>query len=146
MSWLPKRKVLVPTDFSEPSVEAARTALEFVEHGADVHVLYVLEPLEHTSPGVLFGDFDAESRKSRAMRALDEFLQRHELTGLTCGVQIGNPGLKIAEYAKEHGIDLVVMPSHGHHGLKRILLGSVTERALRHAECPVLVLRRMDTD
>lgn len=146
MSWLPKSKVLVPTDFSEPSIEAIRTALELVEHGADVHVLHVLEPMEHTSPGVVFGDFDSESRKARAVNTLDEFLNRHELAGLTCGVQIGNPGLKIAEYAADHGIELIVMPSHGHHGLKRILLGSVTERALRHAECPVLVMRRFDTD
>lgn len=146
MSWLPKSKVLVPTDFSEPSIEAIRTALKLVEHGADVHVLHVLEPMEHTSPGVVFGDFDPESRQARAVNTLDEFLNRHELAGLTCGVEIGNPGLKIAEYATEHGVELIVMPSHGHHGLKRILLGSVTERALRHAECPVLVLRRVDTD
>lgn len=142
MSWLPKKKVLVPTDFSEPSVDAIHTALEMVEHGVDVHILHVLEPLEHTSPGVLFGDFDPESRKARTINYLNEFLKAHELDGLTGAIQIGNPGLKITEYAEENKIDLIVMPSHGYHGLKRILLGSVAERVLRHAECPVLVLRR----
>lgn len=146
MSWLPRKKVLVPTDFSEPSVEAIQTARELVENDADLTVLYVLEPLEYAAPASLFGDFDPDARKARATKFLDEFLARHELSGLTCEIVIGNPGLKITEYASEHGIKLIVMPSHGYHGLKRILLGSVAERVLRHAECPVLVLRRMDND
>jgi nucleotide-binding universal stress UspA family protein len=74
------------------------------------------------------------------------FWGSHELTGLTELVQVGNPGIVISDYAKQSGAELVVMPSHGHHGLRRILLGSVAERVLRHAECPVLVLRRADKD
>ena len=61
-------------------------------------------------------------------------------------IWIGNPGLEITEYARESKSDLIVIPSHGHHGLRRILLGSVAERVLRHAECPTLVLRRQDAD
>ena len=146
MNWLPRKKVLVPTDFSDPSVEAMQTALQLVEHGSDVHVLHVLEPMEHTSPGVLYGDFDPDSRKSRTVSFLDEFLKRHELEGLSSAVEIGNPGLRITEYAAENDVELIVMPSHGYHGLRRIMLGSVAERVLRHAECPVLVLRRSDKD
>lgn len=146
MSWLPKKTILVPVDFSEPSVEAIRTALELVNDPASVHVLHVLDEIEHTAPAVLFGEFDEPARKQRAGEFLSEFLKRHELTGLTELVQVGNPGIVISDYAKQSGAELVVMPSHGHHGLRRILLGSVAERVLRHAECPVLVLRRADKD
>ncbi|MFT5324986.1 MAG: nucleotide-binding universal stress UspA family protein [Planctomycetaceae bacterium] len=146
MSWLPKKTILVPVDFSDPSVEAIRTALELVNDPASVHVLHVLDEIEHTAPAVLFGEFDEPARKQRAGEFLSEFLKRHELTGLTELVQVGNPGIVISDYAKQSGAELVVMPSHGHHGLRRILLGSVAERVLRHAECPVLVLRRADKD
>lgn len=50
----------------------------------------------------------------------------------------------IADSADETRTDLIVMPSHGDHGVARVLLGSVTERVLRHAKCPILVLRRRD--
>lgn len=146
MSWLPKKTVLVPTDFSEPSVDAVNTALDLVENPSDVHVLYVLEELEHSAPAALFGDFDEDSRKQRAGEFLDQFLNRNGITGVTEVIRIGNPGLEITEYARESKSDLIVIPSHGHHGLRRILLGSVAERVLRHAECPTLVLRRQDAD
>ena len=56
----------------------------------------------------------------------------------------GNPGLEIAEFAEEIGAALIVIPSHGYHGVKRWILGSVAERVIRHAKCSVLVLRRSD--
>tara|TARA_R110002072_G_scaffold13481_2_gene56849 strand:+ start:38357 stop:38797 length:441 start_codon:yes stop_codon:yes gene_type:complete len=146
MSWLPRKTIVVPTDFSEPSVEAIRTAMELVEQPASVHVLHVLDEMEHTAPAALFGDFDDEARKKRAGEFLNGFLERHALTGLTELVEVGNPGMVISDYARQAEAGLIVMPSHGHHGLRRILLGSVAERVLRHAECPVLVLRRADND
>ncbi len=146
MSWLPKKTVLVPTDFSEPSAEAVHTALELVESGADVHVLHVLQPIEHTAPEVLFGDLDDATRSEKATQFLTDFLVRHGINGVTKTVRIGDPGMAVSEYATEIKADLIVIPSHGHHGLRRILLGSVAERIIRHAECPTLVLRRMDRD
>lgn len=142
MSWLPRKTILVPTDFSDSSVEAIRTALELVDNPENVHVLHVLSEIEHTAPAVLFGDFDDASRKQKAGKFLSEFIHRHELAGLTELVRVGNPGIEISDYAEESGAELIVMPSHGRHGLHRVLLGSVAERVLRHAECPVLVLRR----
>ena len=146
MSWLPKKSVLVPTDFSEPSADAVHTALELVESGADVHVLHVLQPIEHTAPEVLFGDLDDATRSEKATQFLADFLHRHEIDGVTASVRIGDPGMVVSEYAHENKVDLIVIPSHGHHGLRRILLGSVAERIIRHAECPTLVLRRQDHD
>lgn len=144
MSWLPKKKVLVPTDFSEPSVAAIKTALELVEEPSGVHVLYVIEEIEHSAPAVLFGDFDDEARKKRAGEFLSDFLARHELSEVTPRIQVGNPGMEITKYAKECEAELIVIPSHGHHGLRQILLGSVADRVVHHAECPTLVLRRPD--
>ncbi|MBI1310628.1 universal stress protein [bacterium] len=146
MSWLPKKTVLVPTDFSEPSADAVHTALELVECGADVHVLHVLQPIEHNAPEVLFGDLDDDTRRDKAGQFLADFLKRHGINGVTRIIRIGDPGLAVAEYAAENNADLIVIPSHGHHGLRRILLGSVAERIIRHAECPTLILRRKDHD
>jgi nucleotide-binding universal stress UspA family protein len=56
-------------------------------------------------------------------------------------VAFGDPGQRITAYAEEVGADVIVMPSHGRTGLKRLLLGSVAERVLRLAHCPVLVLK-----
>ena len=146
MSWLPEKTVLVPTDFSGPSVDAIKTAMELVETAPDVHVLCVLEHLEHSAPAALFGDFDEPSRKKRSGDFLNQFLKRHEIAGVTEAIRIGNPGFEITEYARESKSDLIVIPSHGHHGLRRILLGSVVERVLRHTECPTLVLKRKTSD
>ena len=146
MTWHPRKRVLVPVDFSEPTARAIQTAREFVEQDGDVHVLYVLTPLDNTSPGVLLGSVDDESRTEAAQKYVDEFLSSHQVEGATTVIRIGDPGLTIADYVASEDVDLIVMPSHGRHGISRILLGSVAERVLRHAECPVLVLRCEQSD
>ena len=55
--------------------------------------------------------------------------------------RFGDPGHQIAQYAEEAKADLIVLPSHGRSGLQRLLIGSVAERVVRHAPCPVLVVR-----
>ncbi len=144
MAWLPKKLVVVPIDFSGKSVDAITTALEFVEDPVSVHVVHVLVPLGNMSPGVVWGTIDDASREKAVREYFDKFLTEHGQTGVTTHVDIGDPGLKITEYAIETGADLIVLPSHGYHGVKRVLMGSVAERIIRHAECPVLVLRRPD--
>ena len=59
-------------------------------------------------------------------------------------VAVGTPFLEIARYAEEHAIDLIVMGTHGRTGLQHVLLGSVAERVLRYAKCPVLTIRTTD--
>ena len=66
--------------------------------------------------------------------------------GVTVEVRFGNPGIEVAEFAEKTGADLIVLPSHGYHGVKRFVLGSVAERIIRHATCSVLVLRRSDAE
>ena len=58
----------------------------------------------------------------------------------------GKPGVTILKVSEEISADLIVIPSHGYHGMKRLVLGSVAERVIRHATCSVLVLRRSDAE
>lgn len=144
MPWLPKQTVLVPVDFSLPaSLQAVTTALQLVAKPQDLHVLHVLAP----SPPLAFGYGDIsgipESVEQQKVVAdqLSRFLQEHNAGGAKQLIRVGDAGLVIADYAKECHADLIVIPSHGYHGAKRLLLGSVAERVLRHAPCSVLVLR-----
>lgn len=145
MAW--KRKnVVVPVDFSENSAPAVRTAFEFVDDRANVTLVHVLMPLDYVSPGVAWGNVDNESREKALEHHMAEFISENELDGVQSAIRFGNPGLEISEFASKSEADLVLIPSHGYHGFKRMLLGSVAESVVRHVECPVLVLRREDAD
>ena len=141
-----KQCVVVPIDFSAKSSDAVATALEFVDDPAHVHVVHAVIPLDNMSPGVVWGTVDDESRVKAVEKHFSEFISENRFAGVTTVIRMGNPGIEITEYAEEVGADLIVIPSHGYHGVRRFLLGSVAERVLRHAHCPVLVLRRYDTD
>ena len=142
MSWLPKQTVVVPVDFSEPSLAAVDAALELVESPAHVKVIYVLPVLSPAEPGVIWDTLSDESRCEHATQALDEQFSDKKYGGLDLRAVVGDPGHKITEFAEEISADLIVLPSHGRTGLKRILIGSVAERVVRLAHCPVLVLRQ----
>lgn len=146
MSALKKQCVVVPIDFSAKSSEAVATALEFVDDPAKVHIVHAVIPLDNMSPGVVWGTVDDESRVKAVREHFEEFVRDNSFQGVTTVIRMGNPGIEITEYAEEVGADLIVIPSHGYHGVRRFLLGSVAERVLRHAHCPVLVLRRTDHD
>ena len=143
MSWLPKKTVLVPVDFSTASADALQTAMQLVAEPKDLHVLYVTTPVALMSPEGWATD-NAPARTQAAAEQLSKFLASHHASEVTQLIREGDPGLMIADYADEAHADLIVMPSHGYHGVARVLLGSVTERVLRHAKCPILVLRRQD--
>lgn len=142
MSWLPKQSVVVPVDFSTASADAIKTGLALVAKPDDLHAIYV------TAPPIAFNYLegwaldDPATRMNAACEHLTRFLKTAHAAGVKTIIREGDPGLLIADYADEVHADLIVMSSHGHHGVKRLLLGSVAERVLRHANCPVLVLRR----
>lgn len=142
MSWLPRKTVLCPVDFSTASVDAVSTALNLVAQPQDLHVIHVALPPVVYLYGESWAAEAAASRLKNADKHLAKFLADHKASNVTQVVREGDPGLSIVDYADECHADLIVMPSHGYHGAKRVLLGSVTERVLRHAKCPILVLRR----
>lgn len=138
--------VVVPVDFSEQSDFAVRSALSIAGDPKRLHIVHVLVPLDTVSPGVLLGDITNESRSSAVKKNMAKLAQEQGAAGAEEHVLVGDPGLEIADYAKKIQADLIVIPSHGYQGLKRMVLGSVAERVIRHAECSVLVLRRKDAE
>ena len=143
MSWLPKQCVVVPVDFSGESEAAIRTALELTDSPENVRLLH---PLDGMSPGVVWGDMDDKKREVAVRKHCDQYLSGHGFPQLALEIRFGHPGEEIPDYAQENSADLIVIPSHGRHGMRRFVLGSVAERVLRYAPCPVLVLRRRDAD
>ena len=147
MSFLPRKTVIAPIDFSGSSAPAVRTAMELSGNTSGLHVIYINPSLNPVSPLGIWGDADVEQTCARkAHDYLKTFLASHEICDVRTAVQIGQPAHEIVAYAEEHGADMIVIPSHGHSGVKRALLGSVAERVIRHANCPVLVLHREESD
>jgi nucleotide-binding universal stress UspA family protein len=141
MSWLPKQKVLIPVDFSDESIGAVRAALELVESSSHLNVIHVLPVISAAEPGVIWDTFTDEARCDSAVKQLRAQLAQQQITDVQLTATVGDPGHEITDHAQRIGADLIVMPSHGRTGIKHILLGSVAERVVRLAHCPVLVLR-----
>ena len=138
--------VVVPVDFSGESSAAIAAGLETVQDASQLHLIHVLIPLEALSPGISLGDFSDDERTEQATQRLSELAVENGAASAERAVLFGTPGLEISEYAARQNAELIVIPSHGFHGMKRFVLGSVTERVIRHAECSVLVLRRSDAE
>ena len=141
MSWLPKQKVVVPVDFSDESFAALSKARELVDDPANLLVVHVLQELSAMEPGEMWRTIDHEDRIRHTRQALRERLAKDEQDSVSTDVVIGDPGHEITALAEREKADLIVLNSHGHTGLKRLLIGSVAERVIRLAHCPVLVLR-----
>lgn len=141
MSWIPKQKVVVPTDLSDFSFQALDVALELVEDCSHVHIVHVLRELSPMDPGVVWGEIDDQSRREHAEETVRKHLHDPRCAQANVKILFGAPAVSIAQYAREIGADLIVVHSHGRTGAAHALIGSVTERLVRHARCPVLVIR-----
>jgi len=144
------RNILVPIDFSKMSIQAIETAKRLAQRfGATVHLAHVRQfyysagftaPMPSVVPfSVVTNDQEAEKTTSRQLNAL---AAKHGLSRATCHLLSGAPAFdEICRLAQEIPADLIVMPTHGHAGLKHVLLGSTAERIVQHSPCPVLVTR-----
>lgn len=140
------RNILVPVDFSETSGKALRFALGLAEKWkATVHLLNVV-PVPAYPPVVMVGSFDTTrfeaGLREEAERQLKELAGPHGQRIAGTRVVAGEPFWEICRAAEERRSDLIVMGSHGRTGMAHVLLGSVAERVVRHASCPVLVVNR----
>ena len=142
MTWLPRQTVVVPVDFSDDSFAALQTARELAGEPAHVHVVYVVPVLEPAEPGVIWHTVDDDSRRRHATDALKKELDARGLSTDQLFIRFGDPGHEIVRHAEEVDAGLIVVSSHGQTGLKRLLIGSVADRVVRLAHCPVLVLKR----
>jgi nucleotide-binding universal stress UspA family protein len=144
------KKILVPFDFGEPAAHA----LEFAQRlaptfGASVEALYVVPFVPSTAlPIPELGalpmasqDFDrmAADAEARLHEALAPEDTHHRYLRKT--VKIGDPRAQIVAHAAADKVDLIVMGTHGRTGAARLLLGSVAERVVREATCPVLTMQ-----
>jgi nucleotide-binding universal stress UspA family protein len=141
MKWFQNRDLVVPVDFSDDSFAALDVALQLAEKPSLVHVIHVLPLLETLSPGMVWDTVDEESRSEHAEKALKDKLAESKFEGIHMAITFGDAGQEIAEFSEKVEAGLIVLPSHGRTGLKRLLIGSVAERVVRLAHCPVLVLR-----
>lgn len=142
MAWLPKKRVVAPTDLSELSRQAYRVALEMVDNPDQVHVVHVLPTLSPMEPGVVWGDVDDNSRRAHAEKAVRKFLEPERADGAHVEILFGSPAMRIADYASKAEAEMIVLPSHGRTDAIHVLIGSTAERVVRYAHCPVLVLRK----
>jgi len=148
------RRILVPTDFSNCSNLACDMALKLaMTYGSSVELVHVYEPpawqgfvipeLVVSMPNeanTSLGDF-VQTRTQRALDHLVEKLQRAGVTQVRHRTETGEPGSTIVQIAEEEKFDLIVMGTHGRKGFERLVMGSVAERIVRQAKCPVLTIR-----
>jgi len=141
-------RLLVPSDFSSASSMALKYALRLsATFRAVVDVLHVWQPTRFLGSDVLPYAPDVptieELARSEAERALERFLSGHSCPKGTvrARVESGDPCDAILRIAREEDFDLIVMGTHGRRGVSHLLLGSVAERIVRTASCPVLTLR-----
>ena len=141
MAWFPKKTVIVPVDFSPESLGAIDVGLQLVQQPADLHVVHVVIDIAPLEAGEVWGVIDPQGRLDQMRKVLEERLAAAKYAAIRKTVVLGEPAHGITNYAQEQEADLIVIPSHGRTGLTRLLIGSVAERVVRLAHCPVLVLR-----
>jgi nucleotide-binding universal stress UspA family protein len=134
--------VIVPVDFSDDSLAAVGTAVQLVADPAHVSVVHVLQEISVLEPTEGWQPIDTQSRVRRIRETLSERLETLGHAGVQLEILVGDPGHEIAEMAQREDAELIVLPSHGRTGIRRLLIGSVAERVVRLAHCPVLVLRK----
>jgi len=140
-------RILVPTDFSEHSRQALRYGIALAEKfGADLHLLHVLQDVSVYQPDAVtvgppvvppVAALTAAARQTLAKTIADHQLER---LGARAEVREGPPVEEIVDYAHEHAIDLIVIATHGRGWLAHLLLGSVAEKVVRKAPCPVMAV------
>lgn len=140
------KRILVPTDFSEFSL----AGMDYVVSLAVLYdaQIYLLNVIDH-EPTLAFHavDLHSETLLRNNTKKAEAYLSRlvetkfRNMQNIVVVVRQGDPANVIVRFAKEQGIDLIVMATHGRTGLAHVLLGSVTEKVVRHSSVPVLTIK-----
>jgi len=147
--------IVVGIDFSGLSDGALDQALQMasLHEGAEVHVLYVEPDLwtgavfAPTLENAINADTAVTQVQERAKQRVDHMaphLRKRQIRRVVAHFRRGSPAENVAQLAADLDADLVVVGSHGHHGISRVFLGSVAERVSRLARCPVWIVRPKD--
>ncbi len=141
-------RILVPTDFSKSSANALTYGVAFASRfGAELHLLHVVQDLALFIPEAVMVSPPmmppVEQFVSAARVALDRAVQELAVPDVRVIPEVaeGTPFEEIVRFARDKDIDLIVMGTHGHTGLAHLLMGSVAEKVVRRAPCPVLTVR-----
>jgi nucleotide-binding universal stress UspA family protein len=141
------RHILAPTDFSEYSKKAVASALELAKKfGAKLTILHVIElppyPVEGYVPPSLSATFLADLERQASVD-LAQLVPEAEAAKVEVArlIAVGTPYSKIIETAEADHVDLIVMATAGRTGFSHLIMGSIAERVVRTASCPVLTIR-----
>ena len=138
------RRILVALDGSPVAAHAADVGIDLAQSlGGEVALIHVVDPAQNWAPesGVPAAEL-IKLAEQDGKRLLAEFRPRATLQMPPLEfVQVGKPTSEIMKAAKDWPADIIVIGSHGRGGISRVLLGSVAEGVMRHASCPVLVVR-----
>jgi nucleotide-binding universal stress UspA family protein len=142
------KRLFCPVDFSDASRAAMEVAADLARRsGAELFLLHAYPVPGYTFPdgSVVASPKMMQELADQAKRHLEEWRAEAErLVGaprVTADTAIGEPAAEILALAKARGADLVVMGTHGRTGLEHALMGSIAERVVRRAHCPVLTVR-----
>jgi nucleotide-binding universal stress UspA family protein len=138
------RRILCPTDFSDDAGYALHIALDLArQNGGSVLLLHVADTLG--AEGLTYSEATTRLQPEAHVRGLQEQLRRQAPPDAGVPVRFllreGSPAPEIERAAREEGCDLVVLGTHGRTGLAHLLMGSIAERVVRTAPCPVLVVK-----
>jgi universal stress protein A len=142
------RKILVPTDFSKNSLVALEYARDFAKRfDAEILLVHVFEPPPYSAMtlggGAAITPVVQEDMRQEVTQELEKIASDELADGVKVGVLLrdGSPFVEIIATAKEEHADLIVIATHGHTGIKHLLLGSTAEKVVRRAPCLVLTVR-----
>ncbi len=146
------RHILMPTDFSDVSRDAFPYALAIAQqYGAGITILHAVSLYEYdpNNPQHTFDSFEdvyktiEDTAHTEVRGMVESAAKSHQKIKIASITERGvSPHEVITSYAGEHGIDLIVMATHGRSGLSHLLIGSVTEKVIQRAPCSVLAVRR----
>ena len=139
---LPFKKILYPTDFSEASYEALKAANELALHfSAELCLVHIVSPVVPASPE--FASSAMRLQEESAEKTLQEVVKQRVSKELRIRqiVLLGEAADEITRMSEENKVDLIVIGTHGQTGWRHVVFGSVAEKVVRLAPCPVLTIR-----
>ena len=136
------KRILVPVDFSKPSRNALNYALSLAEQfGSAVTLVHIVEPVVYPNDWVYPISLPGFPETEKALLARLKSLTSKASIPASSVVRAGRAWKEIINLATEQKCDLIVIATHGYTGLAHAFMGSVAEKVVRHADCPVLTLR-----
>ena len=147
------QRILVPVDLSEYAEHALPYARELAaSYGAPLHLLHVIDAQWVATTGVVafpeYGSSVLERLEKDGEKGLQQLAETIGATDATLDtvkvvtrLRVGSPHVQIVQHARDEEIDLIVLATHGHGGLKHALIGSVAEKIVQMAPCPVLTVK-----